>query len=172
MRTVVIYESMYGNTRTIAEAIARGIGGDVMALRADAVPDYVLSGLDLVVVGAPTHVRGMPSRRSRLGAKNKAGERKTEPVEVERGIREWLDGLGTGPKPPAAAFDTRLDGPAFLTGRASRRIGRKLRHKRFPVVASAQSFLVAKGDRLVTGEAERAEAWGRSLAVARAPLGT
>jgi hypothetical protein len=171
MHTVLIYESMYGNTRTIAEAIARGVGENATLLRAGAVPDDVVAGADLVIVGAPTHVRGMPSRRSRLGAKNKAGERSVEPFELERGVREWLDGLDAGPK-PAAAFDTRVAGPAFLTGRASRRIARQLRRKGFQIVADAQSFLVAKGDQLVAGEAERAEAWGRSLATTLAPLGT
>jgi Flavodoxin domain len=171
MRTVVIYESMYGNTRTIAEALARGIGGEVEVQRAGALPDDVMSGADLVVVGAPTHVRGLPGRRSRLGAKSKAAERNLEPFDVERGVREWVDGLDAGPKPPAAAFDTRADGPAFLTGRASRRIARRLRRKGFAVVADPQSFLVAKGDQLVAGEAERAEAWGRSLAATRTPLG-
>jgi hypothetical protein len=172
MHTVVIYESMYGNTRTIAEAIARGIGGEVALERAGALSGDVTSGADLVVVGAPTHVRGVPGRRSRLGAQSKAAERDLEPFDVERGVREWIDGLDAGPKPPAVAFDTRADGPAFLTGRASRRIARRLRRKGFPIVADPQSFLIAKGDRLVAGEAERAEAWGRSLAAARTPLGT
>jgi flavodoxin len=29
MKAIVVYESMFGNTRTIAEAIARGLGGSL-----------------------------------------------------------------------------------------------------------------------------------------------
>jgi flavodoxin len=60
MKTVIVYESMYGNTRVIADAIAQGLGPECEAV---VVPvsqarPQLLDGADLVVVGGPTHVHG------------------------------------------------------------------------------------------------------------------
>jgi hypothetical protein len=40
----------------------------------------------------------------------------------------------------ATAFDTRIDAPVALTGRASKGITRMLRHHGFTVVADPESF--------------------------------
>ncbi len=66
MRTVVIYESMYGNTHLIADAIAdglRSVSGDVAIVPVADTVDDVLEGADLVVVGGPTHAHGMSRAR-------------------------------------------------------------------------------------------------------------
>jgi hypothetical protein len=68
----------------------------------------------------------------------------------------------------AAAFDTRIDGPALLTGRASKGIGRRLAHLGYDLVADPESFLVDKQNHLQPGEAERAVAWGAALALSLA----
>ena len=47
----------------------------------------------------------------------------------------------------AAAFDTRMHGPAALTGRAAKGVTRLLREHGFDVVAEPESFLVTKQDR-------------------------
>lgn len=59
MRAIVVYESMYGNTRHIAEAIARGIDGSgtVRVVPVSGVEAVSLANFDLVVVGGPTHVK-------------------------------------------------------------------------------------------------------------------
>lgn len=61
MRTLVVYESMFGNTRHVAEAIARGLedAGTVATVPVARVGDEDLSSYDLVMVGGPTHVHGM-----------------------------------------------------------------------------------------------------------------
>lgn len=64
----------------------------------------------------------------------------------------------------AASFDTRLEGPAVLTGRASKGIARLLREHGFTVVARPESFLVTRDNQLRAGEQDRARAWGRKLA--------
>ena len=63
MTALVVYESIYGNTRAIAEAIAEGLGGAAVATVQQAPQD--LGDCDLLVVGSPTHVHSMPTTRSR-----------------------------------------------------------------------------------------------------------
>jgi Flavodoxin domain len=168
MKAVIIYESMYGNTRAIADAIARGFGPDgeaVVVPVGKAVPE-TLSGADLVVVGGPTHVHGMSRASTRKGAAQaaaKPGSKLTLAPEAEgAGLREWFAALGQSGT-AAAAFDTRLEGVAMLTGRASRGIARLLRQHGFRLAASPQSFLVTGGNRLRPGEEDRAFEWGRLL---------
>ena len=64
---------------------------------------------------------------------------------------------------PAAAFDTRVDGPELITGQASGGIARELSHHGFTLVAKHESFLVDRHNELVAGEADRAIRWGASL---------
>jgi hypothetical protein len=123
------------------------------------VPD--LDWIDLLLVGAPTHVHGLPSERSRKAAIDQGGD-ETKPV---RGIREWLAEL---PEPPyhlcAAAFDTRIDKPTFLTGSAAKGIAKRLYRKGIPLAAPPESFLVRDtGGPLKEGELARARAWAASL---------
>ncbi|MDX5309836.1 MAG: flavodoxin, partial [Rhodococcus sp. (in: high G+C Gram-positive bacteria)] len=86
-----------------------------------------------------------------------------EPDAESEGVREWLDSLPSGGG-RAAAFDTRIDLAAVLTGRAGKGIAKKLRKHGFELVADPESFLVDKQSALEPGEEERAEQWGRSLA--------
>jgi hypothetical protein len=168
MRALIVYESMYGNTRAIAEHIATGIGdrlSTAVVPVAAATPDLVEEA-DLLVCGAPTHVRGLPRPRTRQAAAE-AAPAKGLTLELDSagpGLREWLDALGPVKETRAAAFDTRLKAPVLITGRASKGIARQLRRHGFTVVAGSTSFLVDKETRLIEGEAERAEQWGRQLA--------
>jgi hypothetical protein len=169
MRTLVVYESMFGNTRHVADAIARGLesAGTVTTVPVTRAGDEDLSDYDLVMVGGPTHVHGMSRESTRRGAVETAHKPNSavtlEPDAESEGIREWLDSL-----PPshgkAVAFDTRADAPPLLTGRASKGICRKLRLRGFDLVADSESFLVDKESRLEDGEESRAEQWGRTLA--------
>lgn len=169
MRALVIYESMYGNTRTIATAIGAGLEAR-LAVDVVAVPDVnaeQVAGADLLVIGGPTHVRGMsrPStRKSALAAAGKPGSGlELEPGAEGPGLREWLGSLGPV-RGKAAVFDTRVDMPAVLAGAASRGIARQLRHRGVELVAKPQSFLVTKANQLKAGEEVRARGWGERIA--------
>jgi flavodoxin len=169
MRAVVGFESMYGNTRKVAEAIGVGLAGsfEVSVLpvgELDPHPD-----VDLVVVGAPTHGHSLPRPASRTEATRKAAEPGrellVEPTAEEPGVAEWLDGAdlrGTS----VAAFDTRMDMNVLLTGRASKGILKRMRRAGASPVAPAESFLVTRATTLKPGEVERARAWGEKLATA------
>lgn len=168
MHAVVIYESMFGNTHTVADNIAVGLRAacDVV----DVVPTSAaiasaLDAADLVVVGGPTHAHGMSSEASRSSAHDMADkddELDLDPDAEGPGLRDWFKELeGRGRR--AAAFDTRFHASALLTGRASKGIARRLRQHGFDVVVEPESFLVDTDNHLVDGEAGRAEAWGRAI---------
>ncbi|MGX7680321.1 flavodoxin domain-containing protein [Jatrophihabitans sp. DSM 45814] len=171
MRAVVVYESMFGDTRQIADAI-----GDGLALKfevtvvpvSEAAADQ-LDGIDLLVVGGPTHVRGMSRPKTREGAVDQASQPDSgiilEPGASGLGLREWFSTLTEGP-PHAAAFDTRVQMSTLVTGRAAPRIARSLQRSGCHLIAEPESFLVTtKKPTLVAGQRERARAWGETLAV-------
>jgi hypothetical protein len=84
--------------------------------------------------------------------------------DAERpGVRDWLASLGNGAT-KVAAFDTRFNGLASFTARASKAISRKLRKHGFEVVAKPESFLVDSKHHLEPGEEARAQEWGKRLA--------
>lgn len=173
MRSVVVYESMFGNTHLIAEAIARGLraSGEVTVVPVEEATPDVLGTADLLVVGGPTHAHSMSRPSTRQSAVEQAHQPDSDltldPDAEGEGLREWFDELGSLTC-AAAAFDTRIDLAAALTGRASKGIKKRLAHHGLDVVAKPESFFVEKDNTLHAGEADRAEAWGRSLAAAMA----
>lgn len=177
MSVVVIYESMYGNTRRVAEAIATGAArlhtpAAVVHVR-DATMD-VVGGASLLVVGGPTHVHSMSSPRTRAAAAEQAAKPDSgvtlEDGADRAGLREWFASVGTL-NLPVAAFDTRLAWPAWLAGRASKRIDRMLRRRGAQPVRPPASFFVGKDDRVLAGEIDRAARWGEELVAALAEPG-
>lgn len=174
MRAIVVYESMFGNTHTVADHIARGMGEgiDVVVASVQEANAGLLAAADLVVVGGPTHVHGLSSARSRAGAKDNAAADdglELDPDAEGPGLRDWFASMEVS-STLAAAFDTRVDGPAALTGRASKGIARRLRRHGFTLVAEPESFLVDKANHLLPGEDDRAETWGAAVA-AEAQMG-
>ena len=169
MSILIVFESMYGNTHDIADHVASGLGErhavDVVA--ASTPPPQDLE-VELLVVGGPTHVHGLSRASTRTAAADAAATDKDlhldDSADNESGLREWLAALGEHPHARAAAFDTRLDAAAVLTGRASRRIAKHLRGHGYDLIAEPESFLVDKHNHLLPGEAERARHWGAQLA--------
>ena len=120
----------------------------------------------MVVVGGPTQGRGL----SRAGTRRKVLSRaaiRHRPARIDPrisiGLREWLDGLGLCGDTAAAAFDTRLNGLALLTGQASRTLAAELRHHGLRLVSDPMSFLVGPDDMLLPEEDARATAWAAEL---------
>jgi NAD(P)H-dependent FMN reductase len=152
MQALVIYDSKFGNTEKIAEAIARGIGlvSEARVTSADGAA-HALATLaarpDLVLVGGPTQNHG-PSA----------------------GLRALLDALPAALRgTPAACFDTRYRGPAWLMGSAAAAAAKALAKAGAEVVAPPESFFIVRRgpmprQTLEPGEIERAEAWGRAVA--------
>jgi hypothetical protein len=172
MRALVVYESLYGNTALIAEHIARGLRDAGLGAEARGLPDVPVAdvrGVDLLVVGGPTHAHGMSSSTTRKGG---AADRKNtyERPTVEPGLRGWLPSLPDDHGPLAAAFDTRFDHSVVLVGSAAKGIAKRLEARRFRLVAPPESFFVTKDNVLMPNQLERAMAWATTLAAAVRPV--
>src|SRR3954471_21728716 len=116
MKAVVVYESMYGNTHLVANAIAQGLReiGETAVVPVGEADAAITGDVDLIVIGGPTHVHGMsrPStRKSAVAAAEKGGAGVTVDPDAEgAGLREWFASVERFPL-RAAAFDTRVDAP-------------------------------------------------------------
>jgi flavodoxin len=163
MRALVVYESMFGNTRTIAEAIAAGLAErfEVTLTEVGEAPHRVPGDVGLLVVGGPTHAFGL----SRSSTRRDAGKQAGGPdglVSPGLGIREWLGDLEPHPGLPAATFDTHIDKrfPGSAAGAAKKRL-----QARGYSVRAAESFHVTdtRGP-LSEGEEARARTWAKELA--------
>jgi flavodoxin len=171
MRALVVYESMFGNTRDIAAHVAHGLRWrhecDVGPV--GSAPDELVTAADLLVVGGPTHVHGMSnsvSRQSAVERAEQAADLELDPEHEGPGLRDWMARIPNGRQRAAAAFDTRIEGSPAFTGRASKGIGKRLRRHGFVLIVEPESFLVDKHDHLLGGEEHRAEEWGKELAAA------
>ena len=171
-RALVIFESMFGNTRTIAEAVAEGLSSRFVTdlTEVSLAPTRIAGDVSIVVVGGPTHAFGLTRPRTRQDAATQADGPILSPAN---GLREWFEATErprSGVR--AAAFDTRIDKPR-VPGSAARGAEKRLRRLGFRVVAAAESFYVTgtKGP-LVPGEVERARRWAEQVAERSAPVVT
>ena len=177
MKALVVYESMYGNTHTVADHVAEGLRSrwEVRVVPVGEAAAELVAAADLLVVGGPTHAHGMTraaSRRSAVDAAAKDDELELDPDAEGPGLREWFHGLPTGEAGHrfGAAFDTRVKGPAAFTGRAAKGIAKRLAQHRYEQLVEAASFLVDNQNHLLDGEAARATTWGESLGASLAAV--
>ena len=161
MKSVVVYESLWGNTAAIARAIAEGLGPEAVALHTDEAGAEAVSGADLIVAGAPLLGFSLPTDQMREGIRANPGSA-SEPADLDHpSMRSWVEGL------PAAAgrfatFETRI---WWSPGSAAGTIAKLLTEKGYSAAAPAQKFLVTgRYGPLKAGELERARAWGVELA--------
>jgi flavodoxin len=145
MKTLVIYDSLYGNTKVIAQAIADAIPGAVDMIHVEAVTTPAISAADLLIVGGPTHGGG--------------------PSDVMKAMLADLDDAALAAK-PVAAFDTRVTWWWLRPfGYAAPKIAKHLKKKGGKLVVDGEGFFVTGGKGpLREGEVERAAAWAGKVA--------
>jgi hypothetical protein len=165
MRTLMVCESMFGNTHAVAEAVVATLSrhGRTDLVDVAGAPVAIKADVDLVVVGAPTHAFGLSRPNTRESAVKQGAPGDVESV----GVREWLATLAQPAGPTgAAAFDTRVARPR-VPGSAARAAGRRLTRLGFQPVAKPVSFWVeSTTGPLRPGELERARRWAEDLAQA------
>jgi flavodoxin len=144
----VVYDSKFGNTEKIAQAIAARLegAGPVWLGSIDKVGSIDASDVDLLVVGGPTHGHGTSvPMRTLLG----------------RLADTTFKGVA------AATFDTRFHMMKLVTGSAALGIARWLTKRGAHLIAPPESFFVTHSEGpLEAGEIERAGAWADQLVAA------
>ncbi len=146
MKTCVIYDSFYGNTKIIAHAIADAIAGEVHVLPVGQVDARDLQPVDLLIVGSPTH-GAMPTET------------------IQRLVEAIGPPVREGAK--AATFDTRLTW-FFLErwgGFAAPKVADMLQERGWALAGEPGGFFVGglKKGPLKRGEADRAADWAMAL---------
>jgi flavodoxin len=156
MKAMVVYDSVFGNTGKIAQAIGYALGPpeDVEMLRVSEVKPEQLAGLTLLVVGSPTR------QFSPTGATTSF--LKSIPKNGLKGVK-------------VAAFDTRFTVSAIeevrvlaffvrVFGYAAKPIANRLEKKGGELVVPPEGFYVGDTEGpLLQGELERAADWARRI---------
>ncbi|WP_027861877.1 flavodoxin family protein [Marmoricola sp. URHB0036] len=157
---LVIVESMWGNTRAVAEAVAAGIGAECTVLDVQDAPSTVPDGVSLVVLGGPTHALSMSRQRTREGAV----EQGAPAGHSARGLREWLGEAAVGEAIDVATFDTKVLKGRRFAGSAAKAAAKSVqRHDLGHLVATEDFYVSGTAGPLVPGELERAREWGSHL---------
>ncbi len=151
MKALVVYDSVFGNTEKVAQAMASALGCE--ACRVNAVTPEQLAGLDALIVGSPTQAfQALKPVKAFL---------KSIPAGSLKGVK-------------VAGFDTRMDvkevNNAVLTafskafGYAAEPIGKQLVKKGGTQAVVPAGFIVTgeKGP-LRDGELERAAEWAKRV---------
>ena len=161
MKAVVVYESLWGNTAAIAQAIAQGIGPEARALSTGQASAEAMEGVELIVAGAPLLAFRLPTDTMRKSIGKDPKHAETPPDLSSPPMRSWLATLPKG-RGRSAAFETRFK---WSPGSATRAIATGLQRAGYRPIAKDERFIV-KGTYgpLADGEVERAKAWGAELA--------
>ena len=151
MKVLVVYDSVFGNTEKVAQAMGEALSAQ--AIRFGDVTPELLNGLDALIVGSPT--------------------RAFSPTPE---IKKWLNGLASGSLRgvKVAAFDTRVDikevNSGLLTtmvkvfGYAAKPIGDRLVKKGGDLRLPPEGFVVNGSEGpLRDGELERAAEWAQQV---------
>jgi flavodoxin len=140
MNTLVIYDSLFGNTKVIAEAIAEGLGDIAYAVNIKNLTRNRLYKAELLVLGCPVH-RKQPSENTLKFLQG-----------LEKGsVRAWF-----------TAFDTRYAN--LFAGSATGRVVTKLKHAGGKPFTEPKHFIVLeKSGPLVVNQINLARAWGMDM---------
>ncbi len=152
MKTLIVYFSKFGNTRRVAQAIAEAMkqAGEARVVSIEQLAASDFAGVDLIVVGSPTHGFTVPEAvRSALG---------TLPPGILAGKS-------------VVAFDTTVRPWPLRLFRASPKLLRQLTQLGGKPVARPQTFFVRTGstqgtgerDLLLEGQIERARDWANEI---------
>lgn len=155
MKVRVVYDSVFGNTERVAQAIGEALGsqGDGETVRVGEVQPEELTGLDLLIVGSPTRAFRPTGATAKL---------------LQAIPRDGLAGV------KVAAFDTRIS-PADVNSRvlnvmvklfgyAADPIAKRLQKKSGELAVAPEGFFVEDTEGpLKEGELDRAAEWARRI---------
>jgi hypothetical protein len=160
MSVLIVVESHFGNTMSVARAVASGLtaqGVDVRVLRCGEAPTTIPADVSLLLVGAPTHNLHLPNRASRVQAAGRGAA-----LGDAVGLAEWIGLAVPREGLHVATFDTTTGG-AFA-GSAAKAAAKLLRRRGFGTPEQGPGFIVTgTPGPLRDGEEDRARSWGAGL---------
>ena len=140
-KIIVLYDSGFGNTKQIAQAIVDAMGGSASLLHVSEFTGEHLNNLTALIAGSPIN-SFMPTEKMQAALKS-------IPAGALKGIK-------------AASFDTRMH--VWIHGDAARKISKRLAAAGAEIISDPMFFHVTgKQGPLAEGEIERATAWSRQL---------
>jgi flavodoxin I len=144
MKALVVYDSVYGNTEKIAQAVGEALNNGTRVVRVGEAAPTELATLDLLIIGSPTQ-----------------GGRPTKPMQdfLSRIPESALKNV------KVTSFDTRISTRLVgIFGYAAGRILEALKTRKGQIAAFPQGFFVqgTKGP-LKEGELERAVSWAKGI---------
>lgn len=154
MKSLIIYDSFFGNTEKIAQALGQALGSETIKVQDISVDQ--LNGVELLILGSPTRAFSPSPDITKF--------LKSQPAQGCTGMK-------------VATFDTRIAvdevNSKFLTfmvkifGYAAETMARKLQKKGGTLVVPPEWFLVKDSEGpLKDGELERATEWAKRILAA------
>lgn len=152
MKTIIVYDSFFDNTRNIALAISKAFSPkEIIVKKVDPSNTSELKNFDLIIIGSPTRAfRPSPN------------------------IKDYLNKIPRFDGKIVAAFDTRMSVAdtnsrflrtmAKMFGYAADPIAKTIKRKGGKLIIAPEGFFVkdTKGP-LKEGELKRAEDWGKRI---------
>jgi flavodoxin len=139
MKTLVVYDSNFGNTKKIAEAIAETLKARAISVKEITIDS--IKGIELLIVGSPINA-WRPTTK----------------------IKDFLDAITPGKLSgiKAAAFDTRVK--IFISGNAAKKISKALGEKGAAIISDSIGFYVKDNEGpLLDGEITKAQQWAADI---------
>lgn len=141
MKSLIVFDSNFGNTKKIADSIAGQLGSGALSISVNDLKDSDLNEIDLLIVGSPINAWS-PTKKTAA----------------------FLDRLGSfkmnGIK--SAAFDTRIK--SFISGNAAKKIAKALQQSGADLVVPPVGFYVTdKEGPPMNGEIKKAEGWAQLI---------
>lgn len=149
MKALIVYDSLYGNTERIANAIGEKLSSyhDTKTIKVIKANPNDIDGIDILIIGSPTH-----------------GGRFTDPIKTFIGLlpEKELQAIKT------LTFDTSfpttnmgffINHIVKIFGNAAPRLSKELKKKGANVIDSKTFYVLGKEGPLQEGETERAKEW-------------
>lgn len=145
MNTCIVYDSIFGNTKQVAEALANALRkfGQVEIITVEHTHPLELANMDVLILGSPTQ-----------------GWR---PTPTMRDLLEYIPAEALN-KLTIACFDTRFDRSTMLTGSAAKQMTKRLHKRGASHLLPTKSFFVeGTHGPLKAGELEEAVKWSHLI---------
>ena len=141
MKSLIIYDSFFGNTKLLAETIGKELGNDTKVMHVSDFKQEDLRGVSLLIVGSP--ILGWRPSEKTTAFLMSFGKDQLKGIEV-------------------ATFDTRMK--IIIHGDATKKMSEMLSNLGAEIIVEPNWFIVTgKEGPLADGELERAKEWAKQI---------